>query len=272
MSPLLQSVASGLRRELAKSTAMFLVELEGRIRQLPGNMVDGQVLPASQAGALRGHILEIVRHEALPRLRQRPDEALRILDLLKAYGYVQLEEERARIEAARAALYPAPPAPLTPEVATILTLAARMGSACLMHSPSGNAYFVEKLRLDGVRLPNELIAAYSAFDGFDLVCEVAPYVPVFSLLPSTALDVAEGGRGYPRRAVAFQGGDCVDLGVGSDHKGADWLVYEHDGVPIAKRPFDLSALFAFALLRHAAPSVDDLDGPLSWETFFGTDD
>lgn len=269
MSPLLQSVASGLRRELAKSTGMFLVELEGRIRQLPGNMVDGQVLPASQADALRVHVLEIVRREALPRLGQKPAEALRILDLLKAYGYMQLESERARFDAARDALFPAPPAPLTPEVVTIQSLAARMGSGCLAHSPSGNAYFAEKLRLDGVRLPEDLIAVYSAFDGFDLACEVAPYVPVFSLLPSSALDLSDVGHGYPRRAVVFQGGDCVDLGVGTDHKGVDWLVYEHDGVPIAKRPFELSALFAFALSRHAAPSVDDLDGPLAWETFFG---
>lgn len=47
----------------------------------------------------------------------------------------------------------------------------------------------------------------------------------------------------------------------------------HDGVPIAKRPLDLRALLAFALVRRAAaPSVDDLDGPLSWERFFGTEE
>jgi hypothetical protein len=268
MSPLLQSVASGLRRELAKSTGTFLVELEGRIRQLLGNMVDGQDLSPLEAEALRVHILDIVRREALPRLRQKPGDGLRILDLLKAYGYLQLESERPRIEAVRAASFPAPPLPETPEIVRLLALSRLRGSGCVAHAPSGNAYFAERLRKDNLVLPSELVAAYSAFDGFELTCAVAPLVPVFSLLPSTALDLVEGDGDYPRRVVAFQGGDCIDLGVGADRQGTYWLVYEHDSVPIAKRRFDLPALFAFALARHAATTTDQLDTELAWDALF----
>ena len=268
MSPLLQSVASGLRRELDKSIGTFLVELEGRIRQLLGNMVDGQDLSPLEAEALRVHILDIVRREALPRLQQRPTDGLRILDLLLAYGYPQLESERPRIEGARAAQFPAPPRLDTPEVVRLLQLSRERGTGCNAHGPSSNAYFAERLRKDKLLLPDDLVAMYSAFDGFELTCSVAPLVPVFSLLPSTALDIVEGDSEYPRRVVAFQGGDCVDLGVGSDRHEAYWLVYEHDGVPIAKRPLDLRALLAFALARHAAPSLDELDGELSWDAFF----
>jgi hypothetical protein len=268
MSPLLQSVASGLRRELAKSTGTFLVELEGRIRQLLGNMVDGQDLSPLEAEALRVHILDIVRREALPRLHQKPGDALRILDLLVAYGYPQLESERPRVEAARAAQFPAPAMLDTPEIAHLLALSRERGSGCVAHEPSGNAYFAERLRRDKLVLPAELVAAYAAFDGFELTCASAPLVPVFSLLPSTALDIVEGDADYPRRVLAFQGGDCVDLGVGSDRNADYWLVFEHDGVPIAKRRFDLRALFAFALARRAAVNLDELDGELSWDGFF----
>ena len=270
MSPLLQSVASGLRRELAKSTGTFLVELEGRIRQLLGNMVDGQDLSPLEAEALRVHILDIVRREALPRLQKKPGDALRILDLLLAYGYPQLESERPRVEAARAAQFPAPAVLDTPEVARLLELSRERGSGCVAHAPSGNAYFAERLRKDKLVLPEELVAVYSAFDALELTCSAAPVVSVFSLLPSTALDIVEGDADYPRRVVAFQGGDCVDLGVGSDRQGAYWLVYEHDGVPVAKRPYDLRALLGFALARHKAASLDELDGELSWHGFFDT--
>lgn len=279
MSPLLQSVTSGLRRELAKSTGTFLVELEGRVRHLVGNMVDGQELTAREANLLRVHILDLVRREALPRLSHRPDDAIRILDLLLAYGHPELEPERARVEAARAALYPASAQANLPEIARILALAERPG--CVVRPPSKTAYFAERLRRDKVAIPSDLVAAYSAFDGFDLTCAIAPHVRVFSLLPTTALDVAEAAPAfasapgmagpYPRRVVAFQGGDCVDLAVGTDPRSKVWLVYEHDGMPIARRPFDLGALFAFALERRDATALEDLEQGLSWQAFFGAD-
>jgi len=99
------AVVDGLRRTLVSSrrSAAFVEELEGRVRQLIADMVDGRVLPKPEADALRASIIELVRSEALPKFAGRnPNDALRIIDKLRAYRFTQLEGERPRLEAARA--------------------------------------------------------------------------------------------------------------------------------------------------------------------------
>ena len=50
-------------------------------------MVDGRVLPKSEADALRASVMELVATEALPKLRARtPSAAVRLLDTLQAKG------------------------------------------------------------------------------------------------------------------------------------------------------------------------------------------
>jgi hypothetical protein len=269
-------VVEGLRRTLAspRSPSAFAEELESRVRQLLADMVDGRVLPRPEANALRASIVELVRIEALPKLAIRnPDDALRVLDKLKAYGFTQLEGERPQLEAARAAKFPPPPAITWPELAELHAAAQRHPDACSVAPGIRSAYFVKELQNDGISLPDQLPALYAACNGFDLSCVGAPHIPVFSLLPSESVDIFDEKDGYPRRAVVFQGGDDVQLSVYRDRKKQWWLVYEHELLPINKKPLDLRELVRFGLERMNAPIVEVLDGgALSWDRLFGIRD
>ena len=267
-------VVEGLRRTLAssRSSSAFTEELENRIRQLIGNMVDGGVLPKPEADALRASIVELVRSEALPKFGSRPNDALRILDKLKAYGLLQLEAERPRFEAARAAKFP-PPAPVKwSEIDELRTAAERHPEACSIGPAVGNVYFAKELQDDGIPLPDELLALYAVCDGFHLACAAATHVPVLSLLPGSSIDTSEEEDGYPRRAAVFQGGDELQLSVYRDRQSQWCLVYEYEYRPIGKQRLDLRELVRFGLARMNAAAVEALDDQLSWDRFFGISD
>jgi hypothetical protein len=268
-------VIEGLRQKLrgARSAAPFAGELESRIRQLAADMVDGRLLPKPEADALRSSILELVRSEALPQLaRRNPSDALRVLDKLKAYGFAQLEAERPRLEAARAAKFP-PPAPASwSEIVELRDAAQNRPEACKVAPAVENIHFARELADEGLPLPDELLELYAACDGFDLSCSAATYLPVFSLLPSKSIDTSDEEDGYPRRAAVFQGGDEVQLSIYRDRKKHWWLVYEYEYQPIGKKALDVRELLRFALLRMNASAVDELQAKLSWDRFFGITD
>ncbi len=216
-------------------------------------------------------MMELVRSEALPKFAERnPNDALRVLDKLKAYGWTQLEGQRGALEAARAAKFPPPPPATWPELDELREAAKQHPEVCTVSPPAHSIYFVKELEEERLYLPDELPALYAWSDGFDLSCLAATYVPVFSLLPSQSIDVSEAEEGYPRRAAVFQGGDEVQFSVYRDRKKQWWLVYEYEFQPIAKKTLDLRDLIAFGLRRMNAPNADALAADLSWERFFGT--
>ena len=264
MNELVREVLDALRAELARPS--FVDHLGGRIRQLGANMVDGRVLPKPDAEELRAALVELVRVEALPKLCAKdPEGALALLDMLASSGWTHLEEERAALERARAARFPAPPRATWPELDELAS-----GADCTVQPPVDDVYFAAVLRDDGLPLPDELLALYAAHDGFDLAwMDGAVPIPVFGLLPSASVDERERAPGYPRRVACFGGGDGVQLSVYRDRKKAWWLVYEYDDDPIAKRPLDLEDLLRFGLARRRASSFEALnDGELSWERYF----
>jgi hypothetical protein len=91
-------------------------------------------------------------------------------------------------------------------------------------APVANVYFARELHDDGLPLPDELLGLYAACDGFDVSSLAATYLPVFSLLPSGAVDISGEQDGYPRRVVAFQGGDETQFSLFRDRKKQWWIV------------------------------------------------
>jgi len=267
-------VLGGLRETLAtsRSASDFIEALESRLRQLVADMVDGRVLPKPEADALRTSVIELIAKEAIPKLRTRsPNDALRVLDKLKAYGIAQIESERPSLERERAARFPPPPAASWPEVAELRAVAELQPDVCELGSPVDSIYFAKELKDDGLLIPGELLEMYAACDGFDLSCLVSKHVPVFSLLPAVSIDASDEGDGYPRRAAVFQGGDEIRISVYRDteKKKQWWLVYEYEYEPVAQKLFDLRELLRFGIQRMNAPAADALDDDLSWDKFFG---
>jgi hypothetical protein len=273
MTEVRRAVLDGFQAKLGgpRAAAAFLEDLESRVRQLMANMVDGRVLPKPEADELRAAVMDFVRSEALPRLSAKnSNDAIVVLDKLKAYGWTALEGERPRLERARASKYPPPTPASWPALQELKSSSEAHPDFCVIHPPVENVYFAEALRQDGLPLPEELLALYAAQDGFDLSCIAdPPHVPVFTLLPSASIDECEGSDGYPRRVACFQGGDEVQLSVYRDRKKVWWLVYEYECQPVAKKVFDLQELLRFALRRMRAPTFDALnDGELCWERYF----
>ena len=272
-----RAVLDGFRAKLVgpRGALAFLDDLESRVRQLLANMVDGRVLPKPEADELRAAVMDFVRSEVLPKLSARnSNDAILVLDKLKAYGWTSLEAERPRLEQARASKYPPPKPASWPELQELKSSSEGHPDFCLVCRPVENVYFAEALREDGLPLPEQLLALYAAHDGFDLSCIAElPHVPVFSLLPSASIDESESSDGYPRRAACFQGGDEVQLSVYRDRKKAWWLVYEYEFQPVAKKPLHLQELLRFALRRMRAPTFEALnEGELSWERYFDVAD
>lgn len=254
-------VIEGLRLTLVKSRGAFIDEMESRIRQLIGNMVDGQMLPKDQIEGLRAAVIDLVRSEAIPKLgNKHPNDALRILDKLKAYGFIQLESERTGLEAISASRFPPPLAVAWEEVDVLRQIAKDDPASCTIEAPVGNVYFATQLQDEGIQLPDELLGLYAACDGFDLSSR-GTHVPVFSLLPSVSIDPMDERGGYPRRAAIFQGGDEVQFSVYRDRKKQWWLVYEYEYESIAKRHLDLRTVIRFGLSRMN-------DSELSWDVYF----
>jgi suppressor of fused len=93
---------------------LFVEELMGRLLQLMSNMVDGRVLPAADAQALREGLFAFARAEALPAYAATNVRAgLALLDRLKLYKLPALEDARPELAARAALLPPLPPDPLT---------------------------------------------------------------------------------------------------------------------------------------------------------------
>jgi hypothetical protein len=275
MSDASRLVLDGLREKLLgpRAARSFVENLEDRIRQLPANMVDGRVLPKPEVDALRAAVIELVRSEALPRLSAKNEnDAIIVLDKLRAYGWTALEDERPCLERARASKHPSPPPAKWPELEDLRSASEQFPKFCIVRPPVENVYFAHSLREEGLTLPDELLGLYAAHDGFDLACIAEPpHIPVFSLLPS-GNDVSEATSGYPRRVACFQGGDEVELSVYRDRKQVWWLVYELE-YPLAKKAFELQALLRFGLRRMRATSFDALNsGELSWDSYFDVAD
>ncbi len=94
-----------LRKELVKGGSPFVEVLFNRIRELPANMVGGQVVPAAEAEQIKEELFEFLREEALPTVIEEDLRfGLRILDDMAAFGMPQLEDLRAALEANYAAL------------------------------------------------------------------------------------------------------------------------------------------------------------------------
>jgi hypothetical protein len=291
------AVLESLRRTLgADPPAAFIAELVQRLQQLTANVVDGQVLAAPDATELRAGILELVRVEALPRLaRVNPGDALRTLDKLRAYGLVNLENERAPLLAELAARFPPPPAPDWPELTALRRLAETQPELCRLRPPASHVGFAHELGRRGLPLPDEVLALYAAMDGFDLTARAAPTLPVLALVPSESIDERDPDEGLPARTALFQGGDAEQLCVYRDRQGAEerwqanggrgadggnaadgggrgrWMVvFEYDYEPVARRPLDVRALLRFGMARVEAP-VEALEGELGWDRFLGVD-
>ncbi|WP_394844856.1 hypothetical protein LZC95_48395 [Pendulispora brunnea] len=226
-------------------------------------------MPKHEVDILRTSLIELVRVEALPAFALRnPNDALRLLDVLKAYGYTQLEGVRSDIERSRAAKFP-PPLPATwPELETLRVAAVQHPDACRISPPAQSGYFAEELKADGLLLPEGLLELYAWADGFDISLAVEPNLPVFGLLPAASIDESDESGQYPRRAAVFYGGDEVQFSVYRDEKRQWWLVYEYEYEPIAKKELDLQALIRFAIRRMNAATNDALRGELFWDNYF----
>ena len=88
----------------------FLSALRKRLSQLGVRMVNDRVVPVAEADAHATEVIELMRGTVLPRLAERPGDALRVLDALRGTGFAHLEHERARCERERDLRYPPPPA------------------------------------------------------------------------------------------------------------------------------------------------------------------
>lgn len=241
--------------------------IEARLTQLAIDMVDGRVVARAEATALRAAILDVTRASVLPRLSEAaPNQALRLLDRLAALGIRDLDGERVAIEGARRAAFPIPEPAAWPELDELRAAAVSRPAVCKIAAPVEDVAFVRDLAAEGVELPEEVLALYAACDGFDLSCEQAEYLPVFSLLPSAAIDTSGDA---PRRAVVFEGGDNVHLSIHRADDGRWRVVYEHQYEAVAEADLDVRAILRFGLARMRAPVVDDLFEALSWDAFFG---
>lgn len=119
-------------------------------------------------------------------------------------------------------------------------------------------------------LPEDVVALYGAFDGFDLYSVAAPHVPVFALFAAASLEVNDAERGFPKRVAVFQGGDEVQICVYRRRKTEWWCSYEYGYEPVGKAPLDVAALLDFAIQRSVTTDPDALDAEFSWETYFKT--
>jgi hypothetical protein len=263
----------GRARAPTDPSLVFPKELEGRLNQLHPklNMVDGRVIDANEAAKLRAAVLAFVRSEVLPVLcATSPDDALFILPNAKVCGFDDLESERHRILASRAAKFSPPPMATWPEIAELRLAAEMYPASCVLRPPAKSVYFATTAKEDGTPIPEPLLGLYAAFDGFDLASRLTPRWPVFSLLDGASVgrSEAEVSRGFPARAIVFGGEDELGLSVYRDRQKKWWLVYDYEYNPIAKKRFDVRELLRFGLSRIHA-TEEELRTTRSWDAFFG---
>jgi hypothetical protein len=157
-----------------------------------------------------------------------------------------------------------------PEIAELRLAAEMYPASCVLRPPAKSVYFATTAKEDGTPIPEPLLGLYAAFDGFELASRFNPHWPVFSLLDgdSAGRSEAEVTRGFPARALGFEGEDELALSVYRDRQKKWWLVYDYEYNPVAKKPFDVRELLRFGLSRIHA-TEEELTTTRSWDAFFG---
>ena len=143
----------------------FAHEVGERARQLAVGMVDGRVLPTAEAAAARVALIDDVARE-LPTVS--PRDALAALDALARHGLLDLEPQRAVLEAERVRRFPPPPAATWPEFDELRALAKNEPDTCELGPPLRTGDIAPAMLERGVLVPDELLALYAAFDGVTL--------------------------------------------------------------------------------------------------------
>ena len=246
----------------------FTAALRRRLEHLGVCLIDGRVVARAEADALVVEVLVVARR-ALGGLSDRPGDALRLLDAVRATGFDQLEAERGELERARARRHP-PPAPVTwREVAELRALAASDPALCRLGAPVGHTEFAARLAAAGSELPGELLALYAAAGHVELGCRHVA-APAGSVCAGDALKVRDGRlilfdrvRRHPTMMLTEQPGVSIAQALGTW-----WLVLEDERAPATRRPLDLQGFLRFALRRVEAPSLEALLTDLAWRRFF----
>ncbi|HEX4417129.1 MAG TPA: hypothetical protein VH165_04475 [Kofleriaceae bacterium] len=248
---------------------VFVGALHRRVQHLGVCLVDGQVVERAAADALMARLVELVRGGVLVALAERPGDALRVLDVLRNAGVVELEDARPGCESTQARLHPPPPAVTWREIAELHALAVRHPEHCQLGPPVRHVEFAARLAALGSELPGELLALYAACGHIALVCRHVDATAV-RITAGDALRVRDGRlilidrvRRHPRTMLVEQPAMSIAQALGTW-----WLVLEDERAPATRRPLDLQSLLRFALLRMAAPSLDVLLTDLAWRRFF----
>ncbi len=255
----------------AGASERFRKVLEGRIRQLGANMVDGRVLSHEDADALRVAMVEFISAIAVQHfVRRDPNGGLGVLAMMKAYGWPELPAAAESLHAALSAKHPAPPPGEWKELAAIRSWAETNPAAASFHPGVQHIAFIDDLKRDErVRLPSDVVSLYAATAEFSLACAVELTTPAFSLIPPSSLDILDSSGRTPKRAAAFGGMDGETISVCMDSKRRPWMFFDHDGDCVAKRELDIPSLLQFGLARAMCSDTDVLiDGELSWDAFF----
>jgi len=247
----------------------FSALLRRRLSQLAVCLLDGRVIPRAEADAVIAQALALATRAVQATLADRPGDALRLLDAVKAAGFDGLEAERDRLARACAERFPPPPPVTWRELGELRLLAASEPELCRLGPPAPNVEFAARLAAAGVELPGELLALYAAAGHIELTCRHVP-VPAGGICAGDALRVRDGRivlfdrfRRHPAMMMIEQPGVSLTQALGTW-----WLVLEDERAPALRRPLDLQGLLRFALLRVAATSRESLLTDLAWRRFF----
>jgi len=231
-------------------------------------MVDGRVA-RPEAEALAAQVVALVRDRVLGRLAERPGDALRVLDVLRAAGFSALEPAREHHERERARRFPPPPPATWRELAQLRALAADEPAHCRVGPPATHVEFAARLGEAGTAVPDELLALYAACSHVALGCRYLT-AAAGSICAGEALRVRDGRlilfdrvKRHPATQMVEQPGVSILQAIGTW-----WLVLEDDRAPETRRPLDLQGMLRFALRRMDAPTFEVLLTDLAWRRFF----
>src|SRR5262245_43234771 len=246
----------------------FVAALRRRMSQLGVRMIDGQVVSQDEADAVAARVIELVRGTVLGRLAERPGDAPRVLDALRATGFGQVDGERERCERERDLRYPPPPAATWRELAELRRLAAGYPEHCQIGPPVTHVEFAARLEEAGVELPGDLLAFYAACGHVGLACRHVR-LPAGGTCAGEALRVRDGRVVLFDRMKRHPATRMIELpGVSiAQALGTWWFVLEDARAPAIRRPLDLQGLLRFALHRMEAASFETLVTDLAWQRF-----
>lgn len=260
--------------ELSEALATRSVEafsglLRRRLQQLGVGLLDGRAIARAEADALAAEVVELARRAVCDTFADRPGDGLRMLDIVRAAGFVALEPERSRLEAERTRRFPPPAAVSWREIGEVRALAERHPELCQVGPPASHVEFTVRLAAEGTELPVELLALYAACDRIALTCRHVA-APAGGICAGDALRVREGRavlierrKRHPATMLIEQPGVSIAQALGTW-----WMVLEDDRAPATRRPLDLQALLRFALQRVEAASLEILVTDLAWSRFF----